>query len=94
MRPPSRSRRRTPTFAPQFLQVALCPGGPLQQVVQQCPPLLAGQAHDLVGGGPGSATSKSRHLHLGSLGRYVQLGEQTSAQVTADAGPAARRRIR
>jgi hypothetical protein len=26
MRPPSRSRRRTRTFAPQFLQVALCPG--------------------------------------------------------------------
>ena len=23
--------------------------------------------------------AKSRHLHLGSLGRYVQLGEQTSA---------------
>ncbi|WP_371778721.1 hypothetical protein [Streptosporangium subroseum] len=32
--------------------------------------------------------AKSRHLHLGSLGRYVQLGEQTSAQVTADADPA------
>jgi hypothetical protein len=31
--------------------------------------------------------AKSRHLHLGSLGRYVQLGEQTSAQVTADADP-------
>jgi hypothetical protein len=28
--------------------------------------------------------AKSRHLHLGSLGRYVQLGEQTSAQVTAE----------
>jgi site-specific recombinase XerC len=38
--------------------------------------------------------AKSRHLHLGSLGRYVQLGEQTSAQVTADADPAARRRTR
>lgn len=38
--------------------------------------------------------AKSRHLHLGSLGRYVQLGEQTSAQVTADADAAARRRIR
>ena len=36
--------------------------------------------------------AKSRHLHLGSLGRYVQLGEQTSAQVTADADPAARRK--
>src|SRR5215212_3335760 len=32
------------------------------------------------------------HQHLASLGRYVQLGEQTSAQVTADADPAARRR--
>lgn len=38
--------------------------------------------------------AKSRHLHLGSLGRYVQLGEQTSAQVTADADPAARRKTR
>jgi hypothetical protein len=38
--------------------------------------------------------AKSRHLHLGSLGRYVQLGEQTSAQVTADADPVARRRTR
>jgi len=38
--------------------------------------------------------AKSRHLHLGSLGRYVQLGEQTSAQVTAEADPAARRRTR
>jgi hypothetical protein len=37
---------------------------------------------------------KSRHLHLGSLGRYVQLGEQTAAQVTADADPAIRRRAR
>jgi integrase len=38
--------------------------------------------------------AKSRHMHLGSLGRYVQLGEQTSAQVTAGADPAARRRTR
>jgi len=38
--------------------------------------------------------AKSRHAHLASLGRYVQLGEQTSAQVTADADPAARRRTR
>ena len=38
--------------------------------------------------------AKSRHLHLGSLGRYVRLGEQTSAQVTAEADPAARRRTR
>ena len=36
--------------------------------------------------------AKSRHQHLASLGRYVQLGEQTSAQVTADADPAARRK--
>ena len=33
--------------------------------------------------------AKSRHQHLASLGRYIQLGEQTSAQVTADADPAA-----
>jgi hypothetical protein len=32
--------------------------------------------------------------HLGSPGQYVQLGEQTSAQVTTDADPAARRRTR
>ena len=32
--------------------------------------------------------AKSRHTHLASLGRYVQLGEQTSAQLTADADPA------
>jgi site-specific recombinase XerD len=38
--------------------------------------------------------AKSRHQHLGSLGRYIQLGEQTSAQVTAEADPAARRRPR
>jgi hypothetical protein len=43
---------------------------------------------------PPELQAKSRHLHLGSLGRYVQLGEQTSAQVTADADPAARRRTR
>jgi integrase len=36
--------------------------------------------------------AKSRHQHLASLGRYVQLGEQTSARVTAAADPAARRR--
>ncbi|MET8139990.1 hypothetical protein ABZU32_06745 [Sphaerisporangium sp. NPDC005288] len=36
--------------------------------------------------------ARPRHLHLSSLGRYVQLGEQTSAQITAEAAPAARRR--
>ncbi|XVQ15453.1 tyrosine-type recombinase/integrase [Spirillospora sp. CA-255316] len=36
--------------------------------------------------------AKSRHLHLASLGRYVRLGEETSAAVTADADPHARRR--
>jgi len=36
--------------------------------------------------------AKSRHAYLASLGRYVQLGEQTSAQVTANADPAARRK--
>jgi integrase len=38
--------------------------------------------------------AKSRHQHLASLGRYVQLGEQTSARITAQADPAARRRAR
>ena len=38
--------------------------------------------------------AKSRHQHLASLGRYVRLGEQTSARVTAEADPAARRRTR
>ncbi|GAA3098303.1 site-specific integrase [Streptosporangium carneum] len=38
--------------------------------------------------------AKSRHQHLGSLGCYVQLGEQASAQGTADADPSARRRTR
>ena len=36
--------------------------------------------------------AKSRHQHLASLGRYVRLGEQTSARVTSEADPAARRR--
>ncbi|WP_433323193.1 tyrosine-type recombinase/integrase [Spirillospora sp. CA-294931] len=36
--------------------------------------------------------AKSRHLHLGSLGFYVKFGEQTSARVTAETDPAARRR--
>ncbi|WP_200871886.1 tyrosine-type recombinase/integrase [Actinomadura welshii] len=38
--------------------------------------------------------AKSRHAHLASLGTYVRLGEATSAKVTADADPAARRRTR
>lgn len=38
--------------------------------------------------------AKSRHAHLASLGAYVRLGEQTSANVTADADPATRRRAR
>ncbi|MGJ6969692.1 tyrosine-type recombinase/integrase [Streptosporangium sp. G11] len=36
--------------------------------------------------------AKSRHQHLASLGRYVKLSEETSAKVTAEADPAARRR--
>ena len=36
--------------------------------------------------------AKSRHQHLASLGRYVRVGEETSARVTADHDPAARRR--
>jgi hypothetical protein len=47
---------------------------------------LAGPQHDPQQVDPNVASSfgvsllqaKSRHLHLGSLGRYVQLGEQTS----------------
>jgi integrase len=38
--------------------------------------------------------AKSRHQHLASLGRYVRLGEETSARVTAESDPAARRRTR
>ncbi|MEV1248702.1 hypothetical protein ACIBO2_56780 [Nonomuraea sp. NPDC050022] len=38
--------------------------------------------------------AKSRHLHLASLGRYVQLGEETSARITAEADPVQRRRPR
>ena len=38
--------------------------------------------------------AKSRHQHLASIGRYVRLGEQTSARVTAEADPVARRRAR
>lgn len=38
--------------------------------------------------------AKPRHQHLGSLGRYVRLGEETSVRVTAEADPAARRRTR
>lgn len=36
--------------------------------------------------------AKSRHQHLASLGRYVRLGEETSARLTAEADPAARRK--
>jgi len=38
--------------------------------------------------------AKSRHQHLASLGRYVRLGEETSARITAEADPAQRRRAR
>ncbi|MFI6180193.1 tyrosine-type recombinase/integrase [Nonomuraea sp. NPDC051191] len=38
--------------------------------------------------------AKSRHQHLGSLGRYVRLGEETSARITAEHDPAAQRRTR
>ena len=38
--------------------------------------------------------AKSRHQHLASLGRYVRLGEQTSARIAAEADPAARRGAR
>ncbi|MFC0866274.1 hypothetical protein ACFHYQ_28665 [Sphaerimonospora cavernae] len=35
--------------------------------------------------------AKSRHQHLASLGRYVRLGEETSARITAEHDLAARR---
>jgi hypothetical protein len=38
--------------------------------------------------------AKSRHQHLGSLGFYVKLGEETSARITAEHDPSARRRPR
>ncbi|MEV0353090.1 hypothetical protein AB0H88_45675 [Nonomuraea sp. NPDC050680] len=38
--------------------------------------------------------AKSRHQHLAGLGRYVRLGEETSARLTAEADPAARRKSR
>ncbi|MET7338460.1 hypothetical protein [Nonomuraea sp. NPDC005650] len=38
--------------------------------------------------------AQSRHQHLASLGRYVRLGEETSARITAEHDPAARRRTR
>ncbi|OUC91213.1 hypothetical protein [Streptosporangium minutum] len=38
--------------------------------------------------------AKSRHKHLATLGHYVRLGEETSARLTADNDPLARRRPR
>ncbi|MET8335886.1 hypothetical protein ABZV14_42700 [Streptosporangium canum] len=38
--------------------------------------------------------AKSRHQHLAGIGRYVRLGEETSARVTAEADPIQRRRPR
>ncbi|MFB9204674.1 hypothetical protein ACFFV7_26015 [Nonomuraea spiralis] len=38
--------------------------------------------------------AKSRHQQLSSLGHYVRLGEETSARITAEHAPAARRRKR
>ncbi|WP_084774127.1 tyrosine-type recombinase/integrase [Nonomuraea candida] len=38
--------------------------------------------------------AKSRHQHLSSLGRYVRLGDETAARITAEHDPAARRRPR
>ncbi|GAA0933622.1 hypothetical protein [Nonomuraea longicatena] len=37
---------------------------------------------------------KSRHQHLAGLGRYIHLGEETSARLTTEADPAARRKRR
>ena len=36
--------------------------------------------------------AKCRHSHLGSLGFYGRLREETSARITAENDPAARRR--
>ncbi|GAA3832681.1 hypothetical protein GCM10022226_62460 [Sphaerisporangium flaviroseum] len=41
---------------------------------------------------PGTPGPAWRHQHLASLGRYVSLGEETSAYITAEHDPAARRR--
>jgi hypothetical protein len=38
--------------------------------------------------------AKSRHQQLVSLGLYVRLGEETSARITAEHDPAARRQPR
>jgi hypothetical protein len=57
--------------------------------MEKAPPGGSGGAF-VVGPAPG----RRRPAHLASLGRYVQLGEQTSAQVTANADPAARRKPR
>ncbi|GAA3559884.1 hypothetical protein GCM10022419_045620 [Nonomuraea rosea] len=38
--------------------------------------------------------AKFRHQSLASLGRYIRLGEETSARITAEQDPAARRRTR
>jgi len=38
--------------------------------------------------------AKSRHKHLGTLGHYVKLGEETSARVTAENDEHNRRRPR
>jgi integrase len=38
--------------------------------------------------------AKPRHQHLSSLGRYIRLGEETSARITAAHDPANRRRTR
>ncbi|MFI7446676.1 hypothetical protein ACIBQX_04175 [Nonomuraea sp. NPDC049714] len=38
--------------------------------------------------------ARSRHQSLASLGRYLRLGEETSARITAEHDPAARRRTR
>ncbi|MFC4111841.1 hypothetical protein [Nonomuraea zeae] len=38
--------------------------------------------------------AESRHQSLSSLGRYLRLGEETSARMTAEHDPAARRHTR
>ncbi|WP_217370792.1 tyrosine-type recombinase/integrase [Nonomuraea antri] len=38
--------------------------------------------------------AKSRHQHLSGLGRYVRLGEETSARIPVEHDPAAQRRAR
>jgi hypothetical protein len=54
----------------------------------------AGVARRTGRGGAGGHGAGVGHQHLASLGRYVRLGEETSARITAEADPIQRRRPR